>query len=434
MAALSQPDAGMYWRSFHAANDQFLLYAFDATDDRIDPLPELRARAERISDLHLGIDRVPGDLDYPRWTRAAITERNWCRHRVAEWRDCLAVLADLMAPVSAEPDDTEPLGGGRVRRQPDTLWRVHLFGPLTGVPEASGRALVVVLQISHALGDGRRVSDIARRLLSDAEPDALPRPRRLPGAVAAGLGAVTAVPRLALATAAGLTAWRADDLGQGLAAVEPSAINLPSAGPIELRTVTVSRARLRRLAPSVTVAVMTALADVLPGFGGATRDGRVVAEVTMAREPIIGQRNNFHTVGIDLYADDRRRRPEAIARQLNAARRRDDAAARRWSRRAAALAPAVLDALAVRLAAQAPLPDRVAGTTVVSSVNRGAADLTLLGGRVLFTAGFPALSSVHGLTHGVHGIGDRVTVSIAACGRAAATVDAYADAVRAALG
>ena len=39
---------------------------------------------------------------------------------------------------------------------------------------------------------------------------------------------------------------------------------------------------------------------------------------------------------------------------------------------------------------------------------------SLAGGRVRLTAGFPALSAVHALTHGVHGIGDAVTVSVLA--------------------
>ncbi|MFY9334578.1 MAG: WS/DGAT domain-containing protein, partial [Mycobacterium sp.] len=54
----------------------------------------------------------------------------------------------------------------------------------------------------------------------------------------------------------------------------------------------------------------------------------------------------------------------------------------------------------------------VSGHTVVSSVNRGPADLDFGGHRVLFTAGYPALSPVMGLTHGVHGIGDTVAISV----------------------
>ena len=59
-------------------------------------------------------------------------------------------------------------------------------------------------------------------------------------------------------------------------------------------------------------------------------------------------------------------------------------------------------------------PGAVSGHTVVSSVNRGPADLTFGGHRVLFTAGYPALSPVMGLTHGVHGIGDTVAISVPA--------------------
>jgi hypothetical protein len=56
--------------------------------------------------------------------------------------------------------------------------------------------------------------------------------------------------------------------------------------------------------------------------------------------------------------------------------------------------------------------DTVAAHTVVSSVYRGPADLSFGGSRVLFTAGFPALSPMMGLTHGVHGIGDTVAISV----------------------
>jgi hypothetical protein len=56
----------------------------------------------------------------------------------------------------------------------------------------------------------------------------------------------------------------------------------------------------------------------------------------------------------------------------------------------------------------------VAGHTVVSSVNRGAADLSFGGAPVAFTAGFPQLSPMMSLTHGVHGIGRTVAISIRA--------------------
>ncbi|MFZ2510552.1 MAG: hypothetical protein WAW85_05610, partial [Gordonia sp. (in: high G+C Gram-positive bacteria)] len=84
----------------------------------------------------------------------------------------------------------------------------------------------------------------------------------------------------------------------------------------------------------------------------------------------------------------------------------------------AALTPPVLRALAVRLAhggGRAPgdtPPGGVSGALVVSSVNRGPADLTLAGGTAVFTAGFPALSGVHLASLGVHGLGETITVAL----------------------
>jgi hypothetical protein len=80
---------------------------------------------------------------------------------------------------------------------------------------------------------------------------------------------------------------------------------------------------------------------------------------------------------------------------------------------------------------------RVAGNTVVSSVNRGAADLSFGDARVVLTAGYPALSPMMGLTHGVHGIGDTVAISVhaaeSAFQREGADIDGYLHLLDAAL-
>jgi hypothetical protein len=78
-------------------------------------------------------------------------------------------------------------------------------------------------------------------------------------------------------------------------------------------------------------------------------------------------------------------------------------------------------------------PASVIGNTVVSSVFRGADDLEFGGGRVRFTAGFPALSPAMGLTHGVHGIGDTVTVSVTTSSALMPDLDRYAELLRAEL-
>ena len=67
----------------------------------------------------------------------------------------------------------------------------------------------------------------------------------------------------------------------------------------------------------------------------------------------------------------------------------------------------------------------VTGNTVVSSVNRGAKDLRFGDSPVLLTAGLPGLSPMMWLTHGVHGIGDTIVVSVHAAESAVGDVDAY---------
>jgi hypothetical protein len=73
------------------------------------------------------------------------------------------------------------------------------------------------------------------------------------------------------------------------------------------------------------------------------------------------------------------------------------------------------------------------GNTVVSSVNRGPADLSFGEAPVVITAGYPALSPMMGLTHGVHGIGDTVAVSVHAAESAIRDVDEYVTRLDAAL-
>jgi hypothetical protein len=70
---------------------------------------------------------------------------------------------------------------------------------------------------------------------------------------------------------------------------------------------------------------------------------------------------------------------------------------------------------------------------VVSSVNRGPADLSFGGCPVVLTAGYPALSPMMSLTHGVHGIGDVLAISVHA-DPVNIDVDDYLQRLRSALG
>lgn len=422
MRAMTAADATMYWASLAAGNDQFVLLAFEAPTSASGPelVSAIRRRAAGLADLHLAVESVPGDLDYPRWVPAPVREDAVVvRPGPHPWNDMLSEVAQLPRLV-----------------QDDALWRVHVFDSVTGAYGTSGAARVAVFQVSHALGDGRRASAIARALFGGAVPEpARDGPVAVDHAGLAALrGGAMIGPHLARATARGLTAWAAAEPEPDALAVGPTRANTDPGSTRVLRTLTLPTESVKVRGASTTAGVLAVLGEVLPDFLAAS-SGDACAEVTVAftdhSDAERLSRNRFQTVSIGLHAnvEDRGRRASLITEDLRAARRRADSPGRVAARRAAQSAPAALVCAAIRLGAAAPPPAVVSGWTVVSSVNRGAADLSFIRGRVLSTAGFPALSPVHSLTHGVHGIGDTVTVSVCAGAPLAAEVDDYVAAL-----
>ena len=161
--------------------------------------------------------------------------------------------------------------------------------------------------------------------------------------------------------------------------------------------------------------------------------GELGAEIPMAWAKM-NANNNFRNVGIGLYPllnrDDRAAR---IGAELTDRRRRGQHPAMLASAAAFAAMPAPLLRWGVGKFDPTARASAVTGNTVVSSVNRGEADLSFGGRRVLFTAGYPALSPMMSLTHGVHGIGDTVALSVHA-DSVNVDVDAYLDRLAHALG
>lgn len=149
------------------------------------------------------------------------------------------------------------------------------------------------------------------------------------------------------------------------------------------------------------------------------------AEVPMAKPGVPRSYNHFGNVVVGLYPrlepDERVRR---IATDLANARRRFEHPAMLSADRAFAAVPAALLRWGVSQFDAEVRPVRVAGNTVVSSVYRGAADLSFGDAPVVLTAGYPALSPAMGLTHGVHGIGDTVAISVHAAESAVSDIDA----------
>jgi hypothetical protein len=160
---------------------------------------------------------------------------------------------------------------------------------------------------------------------------------------------------------------------------------------------------------------LLAISDALGGYLADRGEdvSRLGAEVPMRHSGKLYAHNAFRNVSVGLYPDlERGERAERIVRELGDHRVRGEHAAMRTARAAFAATPAALLRLGVWQFDPTARSPVVTGNTVVSSVNRGAADVGFGGSPVRFTAGFPALSPMQSLTHGVHGIGDSIVISV----------------------
>ncbi|MFE0750464.1 wax ester/triacylglycerol synthase domain-containing protein [Gordonia sp. NPDC058843] len=421
MHRMAAADAVSYWMSQRIPNDQFLVYCFAAPRSSVeDCAAQLRLRAAFVDDLCLRIREVPGTADRPYWESVRpIDDQVRVDPSSRTWSSCLAQVAGLIS---------RPLDPTR------EAWRAHLFGPVVDAPGATGAAYVVVLQICHALGDGRRASRIAREWFT---APAIPR-RRV---------AVTRAPDCELLVDAGtvvggmlrfpgefVTTARRGRRAARLASA--SAPPTPGYAPTRLNTLPGPRRTLRVLvldrdmlsgrAHPVTVAVLTAISVALPEYLGET-GRRLGVELTIGRSGEPQARNHFRNAGVDLRVDvdDLHERARLIGAEIAAARAAETDPLRVAQRRASESTPAILTRWGIGTVDLETPPETVTGVTVVSSVDRGAADLDLDGGEILFTTGFPALSTAQGLTHGVHGIGDRIAISVTTSPDVMDDVDRY---------
>nr|WP_197382045.1 DUF1298 domain-containing protein [Mycolicibacterium mengxianglii] len=411
MARLAATDAQAFWMSGKIANDDFLLYAFDGAPPLRPALAQLHRRAAVCHDLRLRIlDDCPAR--YPAWVYGALEPSQFMVHDGLDWPACMAAVADL---ADDQLDATT------------AAWRVHVFTPVTEVPSSSGPATVAVLQLSHALADGTRSADLAGWLFGRATPvKAVTAPR--PGSlVLRSVTAARAHQQLVRDTAAGVLPVPA----------APSPPLLTNSMPAGARTV---RTLLRRRASlgdrTVTVSVLTAISTALAGYlrdRGEEVSG-LAAEVPMAYSGVRHAHNHFRNIGVALHPDlPVAGRAEVIAAQLSAGRARSEHPAALAERRSFAAVPAPLLRWGLRHFDTSTRPPAVTGHTVVTSVYRGAADLHFGDAPVLFTAGYPALSPMMGLVHGVHGIGDAVAISVHGT-ESAGDVDDYVARLARALG
>jgi hypothetical protein len=410
---LSAVDAQTYWMSAKIPNDQFLLYGFAGVPSRLDrALDAIRQRAQQCSELRLRIEDR-NSLTYPVWVTGDVASDQLIVHDLDDnsWAGCLDAVVRL-AEHQLDP-----------RRM---AWRLHVFTPVDGPRVGT----VAVLQAAHALGDGIRSSALAALLFGragDVSPVKPPPPLRgllLPWR---SFSAARAHRQLVRDTEAGR--------------VPPQANSRPAlrtnARPSGLRTVrTILRHRSQISGPTVTVGVLaaisTALSEHLRDLGD--DPSALAAEVPMAKAGVRQAHNHFGNVGIGLYPElEFGERAIRIADDLALRRRRAAHPAMLAASRASAAVPAPLLRWGVKQFDPTLRSPTVTGNTVVSSVNRGPADPHFGEAPVVMTAGYPGLSPMMGLTHGVHGIGDTIAVSVHAAESAIGDVDAYVERLDAAL-
>jgi hypothetical protein len=414
---LSAVDAQMHWMSAKIPNDQFLLYGFaGVASDLEQALASVLARVSGCPELRLRV-RDRGPFTYPSWIAGEVRPDQVVLHDLTDssWAGCLAAVARL-----AE----HQLDARRM------TWRLHVFTSVDGPPGA-GVGTVAVLQATHALGDGIRSSALAAWLFGRAEqvpPVQAPPPFRGATLPWKSVRAARAHQQLVRDTEAGLVPPQADSCPALRSNARPE-------GACSVRTVLRNRSQLR--GPTVTAGVLAAVSTALSGHLREFGDdpSTLGAEVPMAKAGVRQAHNHFGNVGVKLYPElDFGERADRIVEDLAQRRRRAGHPAMLASSRAFAAVPAALLRWGVGQFDPTLRSPTVIGNTVVSSVNRGAADLRFGELPVVLTAGYPGLSPMMGLTHGVHGIGDTIAISVHAAESAIGDVDAYVERLESALG
>ncbi len=395
-------DAQFYWMSAKIPSDEFLLYAFDGEPTGFErAVDDVRTRAQACPALTIRVeDGSP--LTYPQWVPTAVDPDQVLHHQLDDdsWRGCMDAVAKLA-------DDQLD-----IRR---TSWRMHLFAPVRGIPGSNGSGTVAVMQFAHALSDGPRALAMAAWLFGKATPvpEVPPSSGFLPWR---GIVAARAHRKQVRDTHAGL-------LSPAIGARPALSTNDRPTGARSVRTLLRPRSQLN--GPTATVAALAAVSGALSGHLGEAA-ASLVAEVTMAKPGVPHAHNHFANATVGLYPGlSRQDRLQRIAADLANARRRSEHPAVLAADRAFAAVPAPLLRWGVSLFDPEVRPSQVSGNTVVSSIYRVPTDLRLGDAPVVLTAVYPGLSPAMGLTHGVWGVGDMVTVSVHAAESAIPDIDDY---------
>ena len=394
--------------------DQLLVYGFAGCPSSVErAVEDILERARSCAELRLRAGRRHFNLGIPEWVPADVDPGQITVHVCDdfEWSDCLEALGALVERGQLDPWQT--------------LWRLHVFAGVRGVPASAGLpSTVAILQISHAFADGTRSAALAGLLFG--------RTAALPDVTTPPAG--RRVTRIVDALRQRRQMLRDSEIGAippPPAPVPALSINDEPTGAPVLRTFVRHRAQLP--GPSATVGALVAISEALSGYlrerGEDT--STLTALVPMSKPGVPQARNYSGPEFIRLH-------PEATARETRAGliAREIEVCQRRRSHPAFTADELALEALpgpVLRWVATRAKPATVMAHTVVSSVNRGAADFAFGECPVIMTCGYPFLTPNIGLTHGVHGIGDVVAISVHTTESVITDIDGYLDRLTASL-
>lgn len=402
------PDDAWYVFAEKLHTDQFLVYGFAGCPASVEQaIGEVTERARACPELRLRISQPRSSHGFPKWVAGDVEPGQIVVHDPGplDWPGFLQATSRLIEQHQLDPEQA--------------MWRLHIFVGVHGVPASPGRpATVAVVQMSHALADGKRSSTLAGVLFgrNETPPAIAPLPFHWP--FARSLEAFRARRELARDTAAGR-------VSEPPGPVPALSTNNQPTGPPVLRTFVRHLSQLP--GKSATIGALIAISEALSGYLRERGEdpARLTALVPMANAGVAHAHNHSGPEFIGLYPDvaDRAERGRLLAAEFAARQTRRQHAALATN----ALAMANLPGPLLRWIQSRELPMTVMGNTVVSSVNRGPADLTFGGCPVVMSAGYPFLTPNIGLTHGIHGIGEMVGISVNTTPSNIADIEEYLD-------
>lgn len=377
------------------STDVLSVYLFDAvpgeTPGRAEVLSLLRSRASRIPALRWSVAKSPGGFNFPYWHDSAefvIEDHLTDELELETWDQFLAFVGTVSESV---------------RDLSECLWRIHIVRGIADAPNVKGEALAVVLEASHALGDGLAYNAIARELFSSSPlPEDVPR-LEVPNRWVSAIVGLSGTPgRLARAFFA-LRQYRRL-APRSFDAVPVSFSGTRALGVVTLDVALVREAKSAWPGTTVTSIAQTIVAASLDEYFG-DRAPRALWVMAAAPEgaPVRG-RNRLGAYQIETA------RGEALAQRVVTVGQNNRRARSRWVEEYAA-STKLLQAIPALVVRQRPL-EQARLHAVVSSIDRGEATMTLSSARIVWTADFPYVSPGMPISHGVYSIGDVLTISV----------------------